>query len=251
MRALLPPAHWHAVVDFCAYSSEDIAETLGVLQAERVGQYVYISTASVYDHTMDLPIREDSPKLTGPQPALGPASDYGYNKWRAELELQEQCSLRGIPHTSIRPAFIYGKYNYAPRESYFFDLLNKNESIIIPENSLALFSFVSVWDVARIIIGCLGNRASWNRAFNASAEELISYPRLLEILEEVTGIHPRITTMSTEEIEARQIPLPFPLDEHLVYDGSLLKDIMDFHYTPFLEGMEETYRYYRIGRGLD
>jgi nucleoside-diphosphate-sugar epimerase len=251
MRAALPAIHWDAVVDFCAYAPEDIAGTLEVLPSNGVEQYVYISTASVYDHTLELPIREDAAKLSGPQPELGPAADYGYNKWRAELKLQEQCSRSGIHHTSIRPAFIYGKYNYAPRESYFFDLLIKNEPIVIPDKSLALFSFVSVWDVAALVMGCLGNSAAYDRAFNASAEELISYPRLIETLEKVTGISPRITPMSIDEIESRQIPLPFPLDEHLIYDGAQLKGIVNFDYTPFQEGMAETYRYHRIGRGLD
>jgi nucleoside-diphosphate-sugar epimerase len=251
MKAALPAVHWDAVVDFCTYAPEDIAESLEVLPSDEVEQYVYISTASVYDHTLNLPIREDAAKLSGPQPELGPAADYGYDKWRAELTLQEQCSMKGIHHTSIRPAFIYGKYNYAPRESHFFDLLINNEPVVIPENSLALFSFVSVWDVAALTIGCLGNSATYNRAFNASAEELVSYPRLMETLKEVTGISPRITPMSIDEIEARQIPLPFPLDEHLIYDGTLLKGILDFHYTSFHEGMAETYRYYRAGRGLD
>jgi len=112
-----------------------------------------------------------------------------------------------IPYTIIRPAFIYGKYNYAPRENYFFDLIEKGSKIVLPENSLALFSFVSVWDVARIIIGCLETDAALNRAFNASAEELVSYPRLAEVLGIVTGKRLEIETMSTGEIEERRIPL--------------------------------------------
>lgn len=249
MKAALPDIEWWAVVDFCAYTPEDITGTLNVLHGGRVNQYIYISTASVYSRTNDLPIGEEAQKLTGPQPELGPFADYGYKKWLAEKELQNLAATRGLPYTMLRPAFIYGKYNYAPRESYFFDLIVRGERIIIPEDNLALFSFVSVWDVARIILGCVGNSESFNRAFNASSGELLSYRRLMEVFEIVTGEELHIETLPLDAI-VEKISLPFPLDEHLVYSGTLVQSIMDFSYTPFVEGMRKTYRYYRIGHGL-
>jgi nucleoside-diphosphate-sugar epimerase len=250
MRDLIPSAEWCAVVDFCAYTPEDISGLLNVLHLDGSGQYIYISTASVYDRVHDFPVREDAPKLTGPQPELGQFADYAYSKWRAEEELRKLCESSGLPHTSIRPAFIYGKYNYAPRENYFFDLIVQDEPITIPDKNLALFSFVSAWDVARIILGCIGNSRAYNRAFNASGGELISYERLVEVFEDITGVQLNVQRKPIDEIVDRQIPLPFPLDEHLIYSGTLVQSIMSFEYTPFHEGMAETYRYYRIGRGL-
>lgn len=250
MKRLLPEVDWCAVVDFCAYAPEDISSTLSVLPPNRTGQYIYVSTCSVYSQTSDLPIKEHAEKLDGPQPELGPFADYGFNKWRAELQLEKHAEEQGIPFTSIRPSFIYGKYNYAPRESYFFDLIVKGEPIIIPRDNLSLFSFVSVWDVAWILLGCIENRTVFNRAFNASAWELISYRRLMEVFEMITDQKLLIQEKTTEEIEELQTPLPFPLHEHLVYSGSLIQSILDFTYTPLLEGMRETYRYYRIGHGL-
>jgi 2'-hydroxyisoflavone reductase len=250
MGELLPSLQWHGIVDFCAYTPGDVAGTLTMLPGRAFGRYIFISTASVYAPTMSFPVGEGAPMLTGPQPELGPFADYAYDKCRTEQELQRRCGERGLSCTIIRPAFIYGKYNYAPRENYFFDLIEKDRTIVLPENSLALFSFVSVWDVARIIIGCLETDSTLNRAFNASAEELVSYPRLMEVLGTVTGKNLEIKTMSTGEIEAQGIPLPFPLSEHLIYAGTLIQSVIDFSYTPFLEGMGETYRFYRLGRGL-
>lgn len=250
MKRNLPDLEWHAVIDFCAFTPVDIETALSVLPKDRGGHYVYVSTTTVYAKTNVFPIKEASQKLQGPQPELGPVADYGYNKWLAEISLEKHCNAKGIPHTAIRPAFIYGKYNYAPRENYFFDLIMKNEAVVLPENGLALFSFVSVWDVARILIGCINNRRVYGGAFNAAEEEMISYDRLLEVLEAVTGLKPAIQRMSVDEINRKRIPLPFPLDEHLIYSGALIRDILRFEYTPLLEGMRETFRYYLIGRGL-
>jgi len=250
MKNLLAGTKWDAVIDFCAYAPGDIGEVFQTGIPKETTQYIYISTASVYAKTNMFPVKEEAPKLEGPQPELGPFADYAFNKLLLEEELTSQCGELGTAWTIIRPAFIYGKYNYAPRENYFFDLIVRNEKVIIPERSLTLFSFVSVWDTARIIIGCAGNEAVFGKPFNVSAEELVSYPMLMDVLREVTSISFNVETKSIETIIHENIPLPFPLDEHLVYDGTLIADTLQFRYTSFLEGMRETYRLYRIGRGL-
>jgi len=70
------------------------------------------------------------------------------------------------------------------------------------------------------------------------------------VLAAVTGEKLDVETLDFDEINWRQIPLPFPLDEHLIYGGSSVQGIMNFSYTPFLCGMAETFRYYKIGWGL-
>jgi nucleoside-diphosphate-sugar epimerase len=204
----------------------------------------------VYTQTNSLSVKEDAVKLEGPQPELGQFADYAYNKWRAEKQLMELCGSSGTNWTIIRPAFIYGKFNYAPRENYFFDLIVKNEKVVIPEPPHFLFSFVSVWDAARIIGDCMGNKAVYGMPFNASAAEQVSYPILIDVFREVTGIPFKVEAWNNKRIIEENIPLPFPIDEHLVYDGTLITDTLNFRYTPFLEGMRETYKFYRIGRGM-
>ena len=248
LKEALPRLSWDVVVDFCAYKPEDVEIMLSALHHAAVGQYIYISTASVYGKTDDLPVREDAPKLEGPQPELGPFADYAFDKLRTEAALDRWCAAVGVPYTILRPAFIYGKYNYAPRESYFFDLVLKDETVVIPGERLALFSFVSVWDVARIAIRCMGNEKTHGSAFNLCAGDLVSYPRLMEVLEIVTGKKVRTRTMRSAEIVDQGVPLPFPLDEHLVYSGALIAETLGFMYIPFLEGMKETYKYYLKGR---
>jgi len=242
----IPPLTWDAVVDFCAYTPEDIATMISALPSHAISQYIFISTASIYEKTNDLPISEGAAPLAGPQ--QGPHGDYAYNKHLAEEELKNQCAENNIPWTVLRPTFIYGKYNYAPREKYFFDLIREQETIIIPDNELALFTFVSVWDVARAIIECMGNKNAYTKAFNLSGEELISYPRFIDVLRIITGENICVEYMSVKQIDVQGIPLPFPLDEHLVYAGTLIEKEIGFSYTPFLDGMKATYAWYKQKR---
>ena len=244
LKADIPHLEWEAVVDFCAYSPEDIEGLFSVLSQHDLKQYIYISTSSVYNDTLAIPVKEDAPKLTGPQRELGSYSDYAFNKWRAEMKLMELSARMNISYTTLRPAIIYGKYNYAPRESYFFDLIYQNKTVVVPDNSLPLFSFVSVWDVARIIIACIGNEKVFDQAFNLAAPDLVSYNRFIEVLREATGKRIRVKTMSVRGIDEKRIPLPFPLDHHLIYSGALIQQILGTKYTPFVEGMKMAYEYY-------
>jgi len=247
LRQKIPNLDWLAIVDFCAYEPLDIKNLISVLPEDSFKQYIYISTTSIYKDTLQLPLLEDSPKLTGPQPELGPQmADYAFNKWLGELELLKQCRQRKFHYTFLRPAIIYGKYNYAPRESWFFDMIHQDKTIVLPDNELALFQFVSVWDVAKIIIACLGNENVFDKAFNLSADDLVSYRRFVEVLKETTGKRIAVRTDSIANIDQQRIPLPFPLDKHLIYSGALIQRTICFQYTPFKEGMRQTYEHYKL-----
>ncbi|MEE8428473.1 MAG: NAD-dependent epimerase/dehydratase family protein, partial [Gammaproteobacteria bacterium] len=241
MAKLVPPLEWQVVVDFCAYKPGDIATLLENLPGS-VQQYVYISTTTVQQNSVLLPMDEDSSKITAP--LTEPGGDYAYNKLLLEGELKKSCEGKGIAYVSLRPAFIYGKYNYAPRESYFFDLIAKQKMIILPSPPQALFSMVSVWDMAEICIACLGNDKVPNNAYTVCADELVSYDRIVAVLEEITGRKLNVRRQPVRLINAAGIPLPFPLEEHLIYSGARLQGILNHRYMSLLEGMTRTYDWY-------
>ncbi len=245
LRDALPSLDWHAVVDFCGYTPGDVRNVILALPRGSVGHYIFISTTSVYAPTRALPVKENAPKLTGPQPELGQAAGYGFQKWLSEQTVSTHARQLGFPCTCLRPAIIYGPYNYAPRERYFFDRIEQNQVVVLPDIDLALFQFVSVWDVADVIARSMGNPETFGKAFNLSAEELISYPRLVEVLQAITERPIQTRTLPVREIDAKGIPLPFPLDSHLIYSGDLVRRTLDFRYTSFTEGMQRTYAWYR------
>lgn len=243
IRETIPAREWDAVVDFCAYTPAHIKSMLDNLPGT-IRQYLFISTTSVYQKSWSLPIGEEGLKLSGPQPDLGAYADYGYDKIRSEGMLQQTCENLGIAWTILRPTIIYGFYNYAPRENYFFDLLRNHQPIVIPLHDLALFSFIWVVDMARIILRCIGDDRAHRQAFNLVSDELVSYSRIVEVLGEITGRTLEPERLPAAEIERQGIPLPFPLEEHLVYSGEKIRRLFEFEYTPFKKGMRETLKYY-------
>lgn len=246
MASAVAAHEWHAVVDFCAYAPGDIATLLQHLPGV-VRQYLYISTATVHRSSTHLPMNDDAAKLTGPSP--GREGAYAYHKWLLEEELARCCEEKAIPYVSLRPAIVYGKYNYAPRESWLFDLIGKGEPIILPPPPQALFSMVSVWDLARICIACLGNDAVAGEAYAVCADELVSYDRLIESLETITSRKFDVRRQTVRVLNAAGLPLPFPLEEHLVYSGARLRQILQHRFLSLEEGMAKTYEWYRQAGG--
>ncbi|APG28775.1 hypothetical protein A7E78_13625 [Syntrophotalea acetylenivorans] len=251
LRKVVPDVPWQAVIDFCAYTPKDIEKTFKALSSHTLTQYIYISTASVYAPSSQQPIDELGATLIASQPQLGSAADYGFHKRLAELAVIEQCGMRNIAYTIVRPTFIFGKYNYAPRESYFFEEILKHNVVVIPDHEPpARFSFVSVWDVAFITAACIDNPTAYGEIFNASGDEVLSYSSLVECFKQVTGVNFTVKVLPISEIEAQRIPLPFPLDEDLLYSGQRSKQLLNYSYFPFQKAMQETYRLYRVGAGL-
>ena len=245
IKSRIPDLNWDVLVDFCAYNPDHISKMVNNLPGT-LKHYIFISTTSIYEDVLDVPVTEDAPKLTASQPELGPYADYGYNKWLSECILKEECAKKGIEFTCLRPSIIYGEYNYAPRESKFFDLIREGAPLVSPEPGLALFSFVYVVDLAHIIIKSILNKNMFNHGLNVASEELVSYPMLYDVLKKISKKDFGTISMNIETIKSRQIDMPFPPDTHLAYSGKRLQDILDFKFIPFIDGMEKTYNYYEM-----
>ncbi len=257
LLTVLKPAEWDAVVDFCAYQASDIRLMLKVLNHSAIGRYIFISTASVYnEQEPDSPLSEEEPLLASPLP---PGMDYGnyvWNKRQTESELVSRCAETSTDWTILRPAIIFGKFNYAPRESYFFDKIIAGEEITIPDYSISnckehRYSFVSVWDAATLILKCLEQAETAGKCFNLAAPEQINYEWFIESLATATGRTPDVKKISVEELFRRQIPLPFPPDRSLLYNGSAVARLLGFSYSLFDRELARTWKYYLAGRGID
>lgn len=240
----IPNKPWDAVIDFCAYTPEHISDMLNGLAGD-VHHYILISTTSVYAHSEDRPIYEDAPKVEAPQPELGAFAEYGFNKWRAECALKQACGQKNIACTVLRPAIIYGRYNYARRESYFFDAVLTGKPLIVPGNAPALFSFVWVDDLAELIARCIERNDARYCAYNVAGPEAVAYADLIDIVAKVCGRNLLVKKMALKQILKDNVPIPFPPDIHLHYDGCRIAEEKGFNYTPLETGLRRTWHDYK------
>lgn len=232
-----------AVVDFCAYEPGDIRTLTDALPCP-FRRYVYLSTADVYRRDTQGP-RDESTAVLSEQPA-GAAGDYMYKKLLLEDEARQACAARGAALTILRPAFIYGPYNYAPRESFFIKKIVTGEPIPVPTDSDAQFQFVYVKDVANAIIACVGSEAG-DQVYNLSAPEILTYEKFMEVLGQVSDLPFTTQPVTVEQVIRENLPLPFPLtkDEDELFCGERIARELGLVYTPFSEGMKRAYNAFK------
>ncbi len=240
----IPPRDWDVVVDFCGYAPAEIHSLLDNINGT-IGHYIFISTTSIYDPAAPVPVVETAAKVSAPQPELGPFADYGYQKWLAEGAVDTICRAKNVPYTILRPTIIYGRYNYAPRESFLFDQAVTGRPFVVPEDPHVFYSFVWVEDLAQILIAALENPRLYGKAYNVASEEFFSYATVVDVIEEVTGRAIQRRTASMDEIIEKQIPMPFPPDMHLLYDGKQLNQLLSYAHAPLLVGMARTWTTYQ------
>ena len=238
LRFVLASLKFDAVVDFCAYEPNDIALITSILP-DAFKQYIHISTSSVYDPT-DFSVKTEQSALASYFPN-DPVSQYIEKKLLLESELKDRCMNSDLAYTIIRPSFIYGPFNYAPRESFFIEKIVKGELVPMPIDATSRFSMVYVFDVARALLACIGNTDTFGATFNSSAPDPISYQLLFDELTRCNGGAFPIEEVTIRRVTDENIPLPFPLDNDVLCDGTYLSQVTGVSYTSFSEGMDKTF----------
>ena len=260
------------IVDFCAYQEGDI-ET--ILKYVKTKQYIFISTTDVYRRGVGRTIDENSEFED--RDFGGDAGAYILGKVSLEKEIQRLSEEdKTTVFTSIRPVFIYGPGNYAPRESMYFKWMTGAGQILHPSDSEGHFQMVYVKDVAKAIwlvisdnanacdtftFGNVNNaddhrdniiqnhRDDNYRAYNICDNTLLDYEAYADLMNEVSkkclGQELQKVEITVSEIEERGIPLPFPLrkEESESYNGDKIK-ALGFETRDTTEAMIETFLNY-------
>lgn len=239
---------YDAVVDFCAYEAGDVRFVLEHLLGQ-VGQYILISTVDVYQRGTGV-VKSESAPLEKRQFA-GEAGAYIAGKVALEEELRQACGARRTAYTVLRPAILYGPYNYAPRESVYIQMLVCNHVLPRFRDADGSFQFVYVKDAAQAAVNCLGNEKTYGQAYNLCQDQIVTYGSFLDALKEaaepeVTAALQEVET-TVEEAEAQGVPIPFPAraQETELCDNAKSREELGMVYTDFQEGIRRTYRAFR------
>lgn len=239
---------YDAVVDFCAYAPGDV-QTIIENMAGKIGQYILISTVDVYERDPSSVKAEDAPLEKRSLP--GEAGAYIAGKAALEEEVRRVCAAREIPYTVLRPAILYGPYNYAPRESAYIQMLLTNHVLPHFTDADGRFQFVYVKDAAQAILKCLGNEKAFGQAYNICQDQTLTYDAFFEALqaaaqpEDLEGFTE--VPVTVEQAAAQGVPVPFPAtaaETHLC-DNAKGKRELSLEYTDFEEGMRRTYKAFR------
>lgn len=251
---------YDAVIDFCAYGEGDVETVIRALDG-RVGQYVLISTVDVYERGSGI-LKTEEHELEH-RIFEGDAGTYISGKVALEKEVCRVCEDRGVPYTILRPAILYGPYNYAPRESVYIQMMVVNHVLPRFTDADGRFQFVYVKDAAHAVLRVIGDEKAYGQSYNLCQDEVVTYDSFFETLKAAArdvsaGEHQNETTplmteelqeipITVEEAEVQQIPIPFPATaaETELCSNEKSKRELGLKYTDFAEGMRRTFRAFK------
>lgn len=154
---------WDAVVDFSGYIPRLVKKSAEIL-SKSVGQYIFISTVSVYKDLTTPQIDEDSPlgKLTNPDTEEITGETYGPLKVLCEQEVIQQFSRNSL---IIRPGVIVGPYDPTDRFTYWVNRISQGGDVAAPGNPDQPVQFIDGHDLAEWILLLLDKQTTG--VFNA------------------------------------------------------------------------------------
>ena len=183
LRAAIGDERFDVVADFLSFVPEHVATVLSVVEG-RIGQYIYISSASAYEKPPRyLPVTESTP-------LRNPFWQYSRDKIACEQLLVDAHRSRALPVTIVRPSHTYDETKI-PTIGGWTDIarLRAGKPVVIHGDGTSLWTITHADDFAVAFTGILGNPAAIGDAFTITGTHAPSWNQIYGWLADAAG-HP-------------------------------------------------------------
>lgn len=179
---------WDAVVDTSGYFPRQVRSATSVL-AGNVGQYVFISSISVYATPMKAGMDETSALSRLPAGTdVDAIKDISEGNYGALKLLCEEAAEKAMPGRTlnIRPGYIVGTRDGSDRFTYWPVRVRKGGEVLVPGKPTDPLQFIDVRDLGDWTIRMVESRT--NGVFNATGpKEKLAMGPFLEACRKATG----------------------------------------------------------------
>ena len=196
LRAAVGDREFDVVADFRAFTPRDVQSRLEVLGG-RMGQYVFISSASAYQTPPDrLPVIESTP-------LRNPRWQYSRDKIACEDLLTRAYREEGLPATIVRPSHTYDK-TLLPFDGGWtvVDRMRRETEVVVPGDGTSLWTLTHHTDFAWAFVGLLGHPAAIGDSFHITSDEWLSWNQIFEMVAAAAGVEARLVHVPSEAIAA-------------------------------------------------
>ena len=203
MRAALRDHQPDVVLNFLGFELTDVQLDFELFH-ERVSQYVFISSATVYARRPNRsPITEDAP--------LGnPWWEYAQKKLACEQWLQEQWRERRFPVTIVRPSHTYSRrwipspvssasYSFAAR-------LEQGKPVFVPDDGENPWTLTAASDFATGLAGLLGKPEARGEAFHITSDEMLTWNQIVAEIAAALGVASPVVLKAPTELICEVAP---------------------------------------------
>jgi len=219
--ASLEGRDWDVVIDNSGYIPSTVKDSATLL-AERVKQYIFISSISVYGDFKEIGITEDSAVgvITDEEIAAAKTmrdiTGANYGPLKALCEQAAEAALPGRT-CNIRPGLIVGPMDRSDRFTYWPVRIARGGEVLVPDKPDVPTEIIDVRDLAAFIVKCAEDDI--NGVFNAtSPPEELTMGELFDTCKKVSGSDAEFTWVSKEFLDENEVaawsdmPVWVPLD---------------------------------------
>jgi nucleoside-diphosphate-sugar epimerase len=233
LSKLLAGHRFDAVVDWIAYTVEDIERDLSLFRG-KTDQFVFISSASAYQK----PVKNYL--ITEGTPLENPFWQYSRDKIACEERLMKAYRDENFPVTIIRPSLTYG-----PSQIPFcvgswnhpwtvIDRMKRGQKVIVPGDGTSLWVMTWNEDFAKGLVGLLGNEKAIGEAFQITSDEVLSWDHIYLEAYQALGAKPNVIHIPSEFIARFDVDALGSLigdkSNSVVFDNSKIKRFVpDYH----------------------
>jgi nucleoside-diphosphate-sugar epimerase len=244
MQRLLKNLEFDVVVNWIAFTPDHIETDLELFR-NRTGQYIFISSASVYQTPpAHLPVTESTP-------LHNPYWEYSRAKIVCEVRLTEAYRKDSFPATIVRPSHTYDRTKLPMHGGYTtLHRMRTGKKVIVHGDGSSLWTLTHHRDFAKGFVGLLGNPHAIGEAVHITSDELLTWNQIYETVARAAGTKAEIVHMPSDTIAAFDPEWGAGLlgdkTHSMIFDNTKIKRLVPgFVATiPFHRGAEEQVAWY-------
>lgn len=172
---------YDVVFDLSAYKLAQV-EPLAARWRDRIGHFVFCSTASVYQVPPPLSFGEEARRTLEP-------GTYGGEKALAE-DAVLAAGRRGWPVTVFRPQGVFGPHHEQQMQYVARRLWAREPVLLAPAFAGKRISFLWVEDLVAQFVSAVGREEAYGQAFNSASDVSHTPESLVTAMAEVVGAGP-------------------------------------------------------------
>lgn len=185
------------VVDWIAFVKDHVERDISLFSG-KTGQYIFISSATVYQKPPEHYLVSES------TPLGNPFWQYARDKIACEERLMQEHRDRGFAATIVRPSHTYdpvfpvaiggwGSYTIADR-------IRKGKPVVVHGDGSSLWVVTHAEDFGRGFLGLFGNPRAAGQAFHITTDEVLNWNQMYEAIGGALGARPKIVHIPTDFI---------------------------------------------------
>ncbi len=199
VRAALGDERFDVAADFIAFTPEDVRRDIRLFQG-RVGQYIFISSASAYQKPLSMPW------ITESTPLFNPYWEYSRDKAACEETLMRAYRESGFTVTIVRPSHTYCERSvpvalHGANGSFaVVERIRTGRKVIVPGDGLTLWALTHSSDFAVAFVGLMGNVHALGETFHITGDERLTWNQVYEAIGAALGVRPKMVHIASETL---------------------------------------------------